>query len=68
MEGSPKVRRDDFDWWIGWLLVASYQDLQPPERVWQRIVRCIAGSDETDCRTGHSRDGAPGVVVGARQL
>jgi len=46
MRAAYEIERDDFDQWIGWALAASYRHVQPPERVWERIVRRIASSDD----------------------
>jgi hypothetical protein len=46
MRAAYESERDDFDQWVGWALAASYRHVQPPEWVWERIVRRIASSDD----------------------
>jgi len=35
MESSLEPERDDLDEWIGKVLKAGFEDVQPPEQVWR---------------------------------
>jgi len=42
MHTSPEPERDDLDEWIGKVLKAGFEDIWPPEQVWQCIARELA--------------------------
>ncbi len=51
-----RFERDDFDRLIRWALKTSYANVQPPDRVWQRIVRQVSNLDRASSGPGYRKD------------